>query len=231
MFSIRKSQDRGHVDHGWLKSAHTFSFAHYYDPKHMGFRSLRVINEDRVEASQGFGAHPHRDMEIITYVLNGELEHADSMGNKAVIRPGEVQRMSAGAGLMHSERNPSEKDVHFFQIWILPESVGGKPSYGQKSFEDRFAQESKVLVISRDGREGSIPIKQDADLWIARPKSGESVSWKLRPQRGAWLQVARGEVEVNGQKIETGDAVAVEDISELKVQALSEAEVLVFDLA
>ena len=231
MLNVRKSQDRGYADHGWLKSRHTFSFADYHDPAFMGFKSLRVINEDRIDGGTGFGAHPHRDMEIISYVLDGALEHEDSMGNKAVIRPGEVQRMSAGSGVVHAEYNKEEgKPTHFFQIWILPESRGGSPGYGQKSFEAELAKNEPVLVVSRDGRGGSIAIKQDADLYIARMKAEQKIEHALRAGRGAWVQVVRGRVTVAGQKLETGDAVSISGEDRVTVLASEPSEILLFDL-
>lgn len=232
MLQLRKSNERGLGSHGWLESRHSFSFADYYDPQNMGFRSLRVINEDRIEGGTGFGAHPHRDMEIISYVLKGALEHKDSMGNQTVIRPGEVQRMSAGSGVMHSEYNQKiEEETHFFQIWIQPNTRGGVPGYGQKSFEKELQEQKLVLVVSENGRNGSIGIKQDADLYISRLKSGEAFDFDLRPGRGAWVQVISGKLSLNGKDISTGDGVALENESVLHFQASEDSEILLFDLA
>lgn len=231
MFQIRKSEERGRGNHGWLNSQHSFSFADYHDPKNMGFRSLRVINEDRIQGGKGFGAHPHRDMEIISYVVSGALAHEDSMGNKAVILPGEVQRMSAGAGIVHAEQNDrSTEEAHFFQIWILPKSRGGTPGYGQKSFEKELNEKKLVLVISENGRENSIPIKQDADMYISRLKSDDEVNFDLRPERGVWIQVVKGLITVNGQELKAGDALAVDETQRLLFKAKSAAEFLLFDL-
>ncbi len=232
MLQLRKSNERGYADHQWLKSKHTFSFADYYDPKNMGFRNLRVINEDRIEGGTGFGSHPHRDMEIISYVVSGALEHKDSMGTKAIIRPGEVQRMSAGAGIVHSEYNHlPEEETHFFQIWITPKARGGNPGYGQKSFEKDLNEKKLVLVVSESGRDGSIEIKQDADLYISRLKSGEDLEFKLREGRGVWLQMVKGRISVNGETLETGDALSFSDEELLKIKALDGSEFLLFDLA
>ncbi len=229
---IRKSEERGQAEHGWLKSKHTFSFAGYYDPKHMGFRSLRVINEDRIDGGTGFGKHPHKDMEIISYVVKGALQHEDSMGTKAVIQPGEVQRMTAGTGILHAEMNAMPNDTtHFFQIWILPKAAGGAPGYGQKSFATELETKKKVLVLSEDARDGSIGIQQDADLYLSRLKSKDQVEYTLRPGRGAWIQVVRGQVKLNGETLDTGDAAAVEGFEKLDFEALEESEFMFFDLA
>lgn len=231
MLHLRKAGERGMGYHGWLRSRHTFSFADYYDPKNMGFRSLRVINEDRIEGGTGFGSHPHKDMEIISYVVKGALEHKDSMGKKAVILPGEVQRMSAGAGVVHSEYNEKPNDeTHFFQIWILPKTKGGQPGYGQKSFAEDLSRKDFVLTISEDGREGSIAIKQDADLYLSRPSKGKEFEFKLRPGRGAWLQMVKGQLTVNGQELGTGDGLAVENEDILRFKALEDSEFMLFDL-
>lgn len=232
MITVRSSKDRGYADHGWLKSFHTFSFAEYYDPNHIGFRTLRVINEDRIEGGTGFGAHPHRDMEIISYVIDGALEHEDSTGNKATIRPGEVQRMSAGTGVVHSEHNALEdKETHFFQIWIRPATVGGHPGYAQKSFSDQLDSGQLVLVVSGDGRDGSLPIKQDADLYIARLKKGGGAEFSLGSGRGAWVQMVSGEMLINDTELTTGDGAAVEKLDRLLFQAQADCEFLLFDLA
>jgi redox-sensitive bicupin YhaK (pirin superfamily) len=232
MIVVRKSAERGRANHGWLDSRHTFSFADYYDPKHMGFRALRVINEDRVNPGQGFGTHAHRDMEIISYVLEGQLAHRDSMGTGSVIRPGDVQRMSAGTGVRHSEMNPSATaGVHFFQIWILPERQGIEPSYQQKAFEDAEKRGRFRLVAAGDGRDGAITVHQDVDLYAGLFDGGDRASVSLRPGRHAWIQVARGEITVNGQVLDAGDGAAVSDETALAIVVSAPAEVLLFDLA
>jgi hypothetical protein len=231
MITIRKSDDRGRADHGWLDSRHTFSFADYHDPEQMGFRTLRVINEDRVEPGQGFGTHPHRDMEILSYVLEGALEHKDSMGTSSTIRPGEVQRMTAGTGVLHSEYNPSRKEpVHFLQIWIFPEKKSLKPGYEQKAFPDAERKNRLRLVASRDGRDGSLTIQQDAELYTTLLSRGESVSHPLKAGRHAWVQVARGAATLNGKPLATGDGAAVSGEKALELKATADAEVLMFDL-
>ena len=232
MIVRRPSEERGRANHGWLDSRHTFSFADYHDPAHMGFRSLRVINEDRVQPRQGFGTHGHRDMEIISYVLEGELAHKDNMGTGSVIRPGDVQRMSAGTGVLHSEMNPSTtQPVHFFQVWLIPAQRGIKPSYEQTRFEPAEKQGRLRLVASPDGREGSITVHQDADLYAGLFKTGEGARLDLRPGRHAWVQVASGDITLNGESLGTGDGAAVSDETALELTARSDAEVLVFDLA
>ncbi|HEX4341715.1 MAG TPA: pirin family protein [Polyangiaceae bacterium] len=229
---IRRSGDRGLADHGWLRSFHTFSFADYYDPANMGFRALRVINEDRVEAGRGFGTHPHRDMEIISYVLDGELSHKDSMGNGSVIRPGDVQRMSAGTGVRHSEFNPSQSDgVHFLQIWIVPDRAGHQPSYEQKSFSDEERAGKLRLVASNDGQGGSVSINQDAKLYAGTFGEGEKARYELPAGRHAWLHVARGTVTVQGETLGAGDAAAIDDAGPIDITGTSNGEVLLFDLA
>ena len=230
MINIRKGDDRGHFDHGWLNTYHTFSFADYYDPAFMGFRTLRVINEDRVRGGMGFGTHGHRDMEIVSYVLEGALEHRDSMGTGSVIRPGDVQRMSAGTGVMHSEKNASPDElVHFYQIWILPEKGGIKPGYEQKRFEDNERDGRLRLVASHDGRDGSLTLHQDVSLYTALLNDGAPVEYTLAPDRHGWLQVARGEVTLNGQKLSAGDGAAISDERKIAIAGKS-AEVLLFDL-
>lgn len=229
---IRRAGERGYADHGWLRSFHTFSFADYYAPAHMGFRSLRVINEDRVEGGKGFGTHPHRDMEIISYVLSGGLQHKDSMGTGSVITPGDVQRMSAGTGVTHSEFNASATDpVHFLQIWILPDARGHAPSYEQKHFTEADRQGKLRLVASPDGAEGSLTIHQDARLYAGLLAPGESVSHAFAPKRYGWLHVARGKVAVSGQDLLAGDAAAFENTTEISVQGSEPSEVLLFDLS
>ena len=230
--SIRRAGERGRADHGWLLSFHTFSFADYYDPAHMGFRALRVINEDRVQSGQGFGAHSHRDMEIISYVLEGALQHKDSMGTSSIIRPGEVQRMSAGTGVTHSEFNASSTEpVHFLQIWILPERPGGKAGYEQKAFPEAERKGKLRLVASPDGRDGSVTIRQDVSLYAALPVTGETLRHELGPGRHAWVHVARGHVEIGGEQLEAGDAVAISDARGLEVAGRDGSEILLFDLA
>ncbi len=227
MMQLRKANDRGHANHGWLDSWHTFSFADYHDPKHVQFSALRVINEDRVAPGEGFPTHPHRDMEIITYVLEGALEHQDSLGTGSVIRPGEVQRMSAGTGIRHSEFNHSQSEpVHFLQIWILPDRQGMKPGYEQK----RIGLDGQLrLVASPDGHDGSITIHQDARVYAAR-LTGNEATHALAPGRRAWLQVARGAVTLNGTTLHAGDGAAIENESSLRLAADGSAEMLLFDL-
>ena len=232
MITLRQSSDRGHANHGWLDSYHTFSFANYYDPNHMGFRALRVINEDWVQSGKGFGTHGHRDMEIITYVLDGVLEHKDSLGNGAVITPGEVQRMSAGTGIMHSEFNPDQTEpVHLLQIWILPDRQGLQPSYEQRAFGLEERQGKLRLIAARDGREGAVTIHQDVDLYSAVLQKGDHVSYQLQPNRYGWLQVAKGEVSLNGNALKAGDGVALSEAESLKIGTDTSAEILLFDLA
>ena len=231
MNALRKSSERGFADHGWLKSFHTFSFAGYYDPRNMGFGALRVINEDRVAPGQGFGKHPHRDMEIISYVLDGELEHKDSMGTGSVIRPGDVQRMSAGTGVFHSEYNPSPKNsVHFLQIWIEPAELGVKPSYEQKFFAPQDKRGKLRLLASPDGRDGSVKIHQDAWLYAALIDGDEKVVHKLTAGRKAYVHVARGALSVNGQPLGPGDALKADGESAVVIENGDKAEVLLFDL-
>jgi redox-sensitive bicupin YhaK (pirin superfamily) len=230
MMTIRKANERGHADHGWLNSYHTFSFAGYHDPQWMGFRDLRVINDDTVAAGAGFGRHPHRDMEIISYVLDGELEHQDSMGNGRIIKPGEFQYIAAGTGVVHSEYNPSKQaPVHFLQIWIQPDQSGAKPAYGEKSCATA-ATGRLHLIASKAGREDSLRINQDADLWLAKFSDGQTVTHELKPKRHAWVHVAEGKVTLNGQPLNAGDAAAVSDESKLELAGKGNAQVLVFDL-
>jgi quercetin 2,3-dioxygenase len=232
MITIRSAQDRGAVNLGWLDTRHTFSFGEYYDPSHMGFASLRVINEDKVTPSQGFPTHAHRDMEIVTYVLKGALEHKDSLGTGSIIRPGEVQRMSAGTGIRHSEYNASKTDpVHLLQIWILPEQNGIEPSYEQKKFELDQAQGQLKLVGSRDGREGSVTIHQDVSLYAGTLQNGDTITYSLTPGRAVWLQVARGAVTLNGQPLTAGDGAAIAQESNLTLEGTQAAEILLFDMA
>ncbi len=232
MIQIRKSDQRGFADHGWLRSCHTFSFADYYDPKRMGFGALRVINEDRVKPGMGFGTHGHRDMEIISYVLEGELEHKDSMGNGSVIRPGDVQRMSAGTGVRHSEFNPSKTElVHFLQIWIEPAATGIAPGYEEKRFDAAEKRGRLRLLASSDGAGGSVRIHQDARLYAALIDGTESARHALAAGRRAYVHVARGSVTVNGEKLAAGDSLEAANLTEIVVEQGDQAEVLLFDLA
>ena len=232
MIQVRRSNERGYADHGWLKSFHTFSFADYYDPEHMGFRSLRVINEDRIAGGTGFGSHPHRDMEIISYVVQGGLRHKDSMGKEAIIKPGEVQKMSAGTGVVHSEYNHLEQEeTHFFQIWIQPALRGGAPSYGQKSFQDHLDSQDIVHVISPDGQDGTLAIGQDAHMHISRLPSQKSLTYELNPGRGLWVQVVKGKVAAGEHTLTAGDGFSVEELPSVSVQAQADSELLLFDLA
>ncbi|HXC35188.1 MAG TPA: pirin family protein [Candidatus Acidoferrales bacterium] len=230
MMTIRKSNERGHAEHGWLDSYHSFSFADYYDPKWAGFRTLRVINDDLVMPGMGFGAHPHRDMEILTYILSGSIEHKDSMGNGRVIRAGELQYMSAGSGVRHSEFNPSQTEAaHFLQIWIMPDATGLKPRYAEKSLRD--ATHGKFhLVTSKTGRDGSIAIHQDADLLLAKLDPGQQVTHALANNRNAWVHVAEGEVTLNGKTLLGGDAAAISSETSLQLTANKPSQVLLFDL-
>ena len=232
MIQLRPGPERGHARHGWLDSRHTFSFAEYHDPGHMGFRALRVINEDRVQPAQGFATHGHRDMEIVTYVLEGALEHRDSLGTGSVIRPGDVQRMSAGTGIQHSEFNASRDElVHFLQIWILPETVGIAPSYEQKHFGPDEARNRLQLVGSRDGREGSVAIHQDVALYVGHLEGDAKLRHALAPGRHVWLQVARGALRLGDTPLRAGDGAALSGEPALELSADGAAEVLVFDLA
>jgi redox-sensitive bicupin YhaK (pirin superfamily) len=232
MMTIRPADERGHARHGWLDSRHTFSFADYHDPKHMGFRGLRVINEDRVEPGQGFGTHRHNDMEIVSYVLEGALQHRDSLGTGSVIRPGDVQRMSAGTGVAHSEFNASQSEpVHFLQIWLIPAQRGLAPGYEQKTF-DRAAKDGRLrLVASPDGRDGSLTIHTDATLHVGLFDRGQSAELPLSPGRHAWVHVARGAVRVNGRELKAGDGAALSDEAAVRIEGVDGGEVLVFDLA
>ncbi len=232
MMTLRPATERGHFQHGWLDTYHTFSFADYYDPEQMGFRGLRVINDDRVAPAQGFGEHPHRDMEIVTYVLEGALEHRDSMGTGSTIRPGDVQRMSAGTGVRHSEFNASKSEpVHFMQIWILPKTRGIAPGYEQKTFPDAEKRGRLRVVASPDGRDGSVTIHADAVVRAGLFDAGESAEVRIDRGRHAWVHVARGEVKVNGRELATGDGAAISDEEVVRVEGVKGGEVLVFDLA
>lgn len=232
MIRIRPSQARGHFDFGWLDTRHSFSFGEYFDPEHHQFRSLRVINEDWIQPGQGFGTHPHRDMEILTWVLEGGVEHKDSLGSGDVIRPGDLQRMSAGTGILHSEFNASQNEpVHLLQIWLLPEAKGLAPRYSQTHFPLADRLNRLRLVASRDGREGSLDIHQDAELWVVNLEAGQAVTHPLREGRHAWIQVAKGGVTVNGQALSQGDGAALSDVAAVTLRAEADAEVLLFDLA
>jgi len=233
MIEVRRSEERGHARHGWLESFHTFSFAWYHDPAHMGFRSLRVINEDRVEPGEGFGSHSHRDMEIVSYVVDGALEHADSMGSGSVIRPGDVQLMRAGTGVTHSEYNPSKVEpVHFLQIWILPGQEGLEPAYEQLHFAPAERAGRLRVVASPDGRDGSLRLAQDAVVLASLLAPGESVRHTLAPGRGAWVQVVRGDLHLGEHALRAGDGAAVEGERELLLEGRREpSELLLFDLA
>jgi quercetin 2,3-dioxygenase len=230
MITIRKSNERGRANHGWLDTYHTFSFADYHDPRWMGYRSLRVINDDLVMPGMGFGTHPHRDMEIITYILSGRLEHKDSMGNGRVIQTGDVQYMAAGTGVQHSEFNPSKDEaVHLLQIWILPDTTGVKPRYAEKSFKNT-PPGALHLVTSKTGREGSIAIHQDAEFWLAKLAPENRVTHKLNAGRHAWVHIAEGEVKLNGKTLLGGDAVAIDNESAIELVGVKPSQVLLFDL-
>jgi quercetin 2,3-dioxygenase len=232
MITLRQSRERGHFDHGWLNTYHTFSFDQYYDPRFMGFRQLRVINEDFVAAGRGFPTHGHRDMEIITYILEGALQHEDSMGNGSIIRPGDVQRMTAGTGVRHSERNSSASEsVHLLQIWILPDAVGLEPGYEQKAFGEDERRGQLRLIASSDGRDGSVTVHQDVSLFASILGAGESVKYDMDQTRYGWIQVARGAINVNGQRAGQGDGAVVMGESSLELAAEESAEILLFDLA
>ena len=232
MINIRKSNDRGRANHGWLDTHFTFSFADYFDPEHVQFRTLRVMNDDRVAGSGGFPMHPHRDMEIVTYVLEGALEHRDSLGHGSLIKPGDVQYMSAGSGVTHSEFNPSKTEpVHLYQIWMLPEKKGLKPAYDQKNFDEAEKRGKLRLVASPDGRDGSLKIRQDNELYATVLGTGDSVKHGLKPERYAYVQVARGSVKLNGQQLAEGDGAAISAEKSVELTGVKDAEVLLFDLA
>jgi redox-sensitive bicupin YhaK (pirin superfamily) len=231
MMTIRRANNRGHANHGWLNAHHTFSFANYFDPQWMGFRSLRVINDDTIAGGGGFGTHPHRDMEIITYILSGALQHRDSMGHQAVLKPGDVQRISAGTGIQHSEVNYSPiEPVRLLQIWIQPDRKGVKPEYAERSFGNGSAKPGLTLVASRGGRDGSVSIHQDADVWLGRLDAKATATHALSAGRHAWLQVAEGELTLNGQRLEAGDGAALSEENGLNLKAVKPSQVLLFDL-
>ena len=232
MITIRKSEERGHFDLGWLDTYHTFSFDQYFDPAHSHFRSLRVINEDRVAAGRGFPTHSHRDMEIITYILSGSLEHRDSMGNGSVIRPGDVQRMSAGTGVSHSEFNPSQSEAcHLLQIWIMPKLRNLTPSYEQKFFGEDKRRGQLCLIAAADGRDEAVTIHQDARVYASLLEAGQSIAYQLNDTRHAWLQIARGTLSLNGQKLDQGDGASMSGENQLSISAAAASEFLLFDLA
>lgn len=231
MQEIRRSSERGHADHGWLDSYHSFSFAGYFDPKHVSFGPLRVINEDRVAPGQGFGTHGHQDMEIISYVLEGQLAHKDSMGNGSVIRPGDVQRMSAGTGVQHSEFNPApDEPVHFLQIWIVPGQKGIKPGYEEKRYSEAEKRGKLRLIASRDGAAGSVLVHQDVQLFAGLFDAGEQASLDVAPGRRVYVHLARGELRVNGEQLQAGDALKLSQVETVELSQGESAEVLVFDL-
>jgi quercetin 2,3-dioxygenase len=230
MMTIRRSEERGHADHGWLNARHSFSFADYHDPRWMGFRSLRVLNDDIIAGGGGFGTHPHRDMEIITYILSGSLEHRDSMGNGRVLRAGDVQYMAAGTGVQHSEFNHSPSEAaHLLQIWIVPDHKSATPTYADRSLAEA-APGRLHLVASKTGRDGSISIHQDAEMFLAKLNQGDTVGHALKPQRHAWVQVAEGEVTLNGELLKSGDAAALSEEALFEIKATQASQVLVFDL-
>ena len=232
MITIRRSDERGRANHGWLDTRFSFSFADYFDPEHVQFRTLRVMNDDRVAGGGGFPMHPHRDMEIVTYVLEGALEHRDSMGNGSVIKPGDIQYMSAGTGVTHSEFNASKTNpVHLYQIWMMPEKRGLKPAYDQKNFTEAEKRGKLRLIASPDGREGSVKIRQDNELYATVLSEGDSVKHALKPDRHAYVQVARGSVELNGKPLDTGDGAAISAEKAVELTGVQDAEVLLFDLA
>ena len=232
MIMKRPSQERGHADHGWLDTRHTFSFARYHDPRYMGFRDLVVINEDRVQPSRGFGAHSHADMEILSYVLEGALEHRDSLGTGSIIRPGDVQRMTAGTGVTHSEFNPSATEsVHFLQIWLTPDQKGLAPSYEQRTFAPAELSGGLKLIGAKDSRDGAVTIHQDVEVFASRLDPGIAIVHKLRPGRHAWIQIVDGALDVNGTDLSVGDGAAVSDEAELRLRVASDTHFLLFDLA
>jgi quercetin 2,3-dioxygenase len=232
MIELRPSAERGHFDHGWLNTFHTFSFADYYDSEHVHFKTLRVLNEDFVQAGRGFGMHPHRDMEIITYVLDGEITHQDSMGNGSTIKRGDVQRMTAGTGVLHSEFNKGDKQLHLLQVWILPDQHGLTPGYEQKSYADSEKLGRLRLIASRDGRDGSVTINQDANVYASILPQGPSVSHQFARSRGGWLQVVQGAVDIDGVRLGAGDGAAIRDEGEIILQGIHpHSELLLFDMA
>jgi redox-sensitive bicupin YhaK (pirin superfamily) len=231
MLDVRKSEDRGHADHGWLKTFHTFSFASYFDPEHTKFRALRVINEDWIQGGKGFGTHPHENMEIITYIIEGQLEHKDSMGTGSVIRPGELQRMSAGIGVTHSEFNPSPETTHLLQIWIYPDTINLQPSYEQRDFSDKRVPNELTLLASRNGRDGSLTVHQDVAIFGALLEPGRQLEYTIQADRHLWIQLVKGRLNVNGTDLEAGDGAALSDEKNVTLLATESSEFLIFDLA
>lgn len=232
MIQKRSSRERGYANHGWLETYHSFSFARYYDSKHMNFRYLRVINEDRVQPGTGFGMHSHHDMEIITYILDGSLKHQDSMGNQSIIYTGEVQHISAGTGIMHSELNPSESDpVHFLQIWITPDRMGIEPRYAQRKLRENISDNQLCLIASKNGENGSITLNQDVNLYVLSLDSGGQVDYELQPDRYAWIQVTKGTIKLKDITMEAGDGAAISEEKKLEINANNAAEMLLFDLS
>ena len=231
MMDVRKSGDRGHADHGWLKTFHTFSFASYFDPEHTKFRALRVINEDWIQGGKGFGTHPHENMEIITYIIEGELEHKDSMGTGSVIRPGELQRMTAGIGVTHSEFNPSPESTHLLQIWILPDKINLQPSYEQRDFSGKRIPNELTLLASRNGRDGSLTVHQDVEIFGAVLETGQPLEYAVQADRYLWIQLVKGRLSVNGTDLEAGDGAALSDEKIVILLAAESSEFLIFDLA
>jgi redox-sensitive bicupin YhaK (pirin superfamily) len=228
----RAAHDRGHANHGWLDTFHTFSFADYHDPQHMGYRSLRVINEDRIAGGRGFGAHPHQDMEIITYVVSGALQHKDSMGNTAIIRPGDVQKMSAGTGVMHAEFNPlPDTETHLLQIWIMPNKKGIAPAYAQHTFTEALGQKNLVLAAAPVGSDAPIPLQQDAYVYLSHLKKGEGVTVPTKPNRGVWVQMVRGVARIGDAEVQAGDGLSVTGATNVVIEAQHDAELIVFDMA
>jgi redox-sensitive bicupin YhaK (pirin superfamily) len=231
MITVRKSEERGCADHGWLKSCHSFSFASYFDRQHMKFRALRVLNEDWIKGGEGFGTHPHENMEIVTYIIDGELEHKDSMGNGSVIRAGELQRMTAGAGVTHSEFNPSDKVAHLLQIWIYPERAGLEPGYEQRDFSDQKKPNQLTLLASQTGRDGSLMVRQDIELYGGLLDQGQMLQYTIDPDRHAWIQMIGGAIDINGILLHTGDGAAIDEEKLLDITANQSSEFLLFDLA
>ncbi len=231
MINVRKSEERGHANHGWLDTFHTFSFASYYDPDHMQFRMLRVINEDRIQGGQGFDTHPHEDMEIVTYIIDGVLEHRDSMGNGSLIRPNELQRMTAGTGITHSEFNPTDRETHLLQIWIQPEQKALQPSYEQRAFPALREPNSLTLLASPDGREGSLKIHQDVEIHGGRTKAGDEMEYAIKTGRHVWVQLVKGRLFINGRSLKAGDGAAISEEERIILTAVTKSEFLLFNLA